>query len=274
MNSRRVRRWSLLAALTLGAIGPRIATAEDRDPRAVEIAGSLMEAMGGKAAFDAQRFLSFRFIVERDGEEIANWLHSWDRYDGRYRLDGKTREGADLRVIMNLNDRTGRVWLGGELQSEEAAAPQLEQAYGRFINDTYWLLMPWKWLDPGVNLAYEGEQTLDGTVYDVVQLSFGTGIGLTSSDHYWAYVSRESGLMERWAYVLQDEEGNPGTAEPRMFRWDGWETVAGTGVRLSIVKTPVPASDPPLAIRCPIETLSPVTDDGVFAPPPAAKPSG
>jgi hypothetical protein len=252
--------------------GSRPAVAEDRDPRAVQIAGSMMEAMGGKAAFDAQRFLSFRFVVERGDEELANWLHFWDRYDGRYRLEGKTREGLDLRVIMNVNDRKGRVWLGGELQTEEQAAPRLEQAYGRFINDTYWLLMPWKWLDPGVHLAYEGEQTLDGTVYDVVQLSFEDEVGLTSSDHYWAYVSRESGLMERWAYVLQDEEGNPGTGEPRMFRWGDWNTIEGTGVRLSEVKTAIPEGDAPLRIKCPIEKLATGTEDGVFDPPPAADP--
>lgn len=256
----------------LTALGAGTARAADPDANAVAVAERTMAAMGGAQAFAAQRYLTFRFSVERDGEASPGWRHVWDRATGSYVLEGTTRDGKALRVIFNVNTHAGDAWLGDEKAAGEDSTKYLEYAYARFINDTYWLLMPWKWLDPGVHLAYEGEQTLDGTVYDVVQLSFEDEVGLTSSDHYWAYVSRESGLMERWAYVLQDEEGNPGTGEPRMFRWGDWNTIEGTGVRLSEVKTAIPEGDAPLRIKCPIEKLATGTEDGVFDPPPAADP--
>ena len=31
-------------------------------------------------------------------------------------------------------------------------------AYAIWVNDTYWLLMPYKMKDPGVTLAYDGEE--------------------------------------------------------------------------------------------------------------------
>ena len=38
---------------------------------------------------------------------------------------------------------------------EGAAAPAgVKEAYATWINDMYWLSMPWKWMDPGVNLKY------------------------------------------------------------------------------------------------------------------------
>ena len=54
----------------------------------------------------------------------------------------------------------------------------LERGYGRFINDTYWFLMPAKMLDPGVSLASQGESALLGKAYSVVRLTF-AGVGLT-----------------------------------------------------------------------------------------------
>ena len=51
----------------------------------------------------------------------------------------------------------------------------LERAYGAWVNDTYWLLMPYKLRDPGVNLAYDGEETLDGQTYDKLLLTFQAG---------------------------------------------------------------------------------------------------
>ena len=68
----------------------------------------------------------------------------------------------------------------------------LETAYGRFINDTYWLLAPWKVFDPGVHRDFDGEKTgPDGALCDVIRLSF-DNVGLTPKDVYWLWVTREA----------------------------------------------------------------------------------
>jgi hypothetical protein len=67
-------------------------------------------------------------------------------------------------------------------------------AYATFINDMYWLFMPWKWMDMGVNLKYLGQKPLGQETYDVVQLTFGK-VGLTPGDMYHAYVSPKNHLI-------------------------------------------------------------------------------
>jgi hypothetical protein len=248
----------LLALLFALAAAP--AAAKDEP---AEVAHKVMEAMGGKSTFDADRFLTFRFVVEKDGKELASYDHAWDRYTGRYRLDG-TKDGKPLRVIFNVNDRQGRVWLDGTELEGDAAKPYLDMAYERFINDTYWLLMPWKWLDPGVALHDEGERNLDGEEYDVVSLSFDK-VGLTPKDRYWAYVSDKDGLMKRWEFVLQKDDGSPGTGAPTMFTWEDWRD-AGDGLLFSRKRVKM-GPGPSLAILFPEVKISKNVDESAFAPP-------
>jgi hypothetical protein len=194
-----------------------------------------MAAMGGVEAFAAARLLHFDFAPVREGRVAAVFHHWWDRHTGAYRLEGRDKQGVAYRVLFDVDDRTGRAWVGDREVAGDELAALLQTGYGRFVNDTYWLLMPWKWLDPGVDLAYEGKQTVDGREYEVVRLSFGSGVGLTSNDRYWAYVSTETGRMERWAYLLQTEEGAPGEGAPTPWAWEDWKETAA-GVSLSTVK--------------------------------------
>jgi hypothetical protein len=245
--------------------GPAPARAE-ADPRAVAVSERLTDAMGGRELYDAQRVLTFRFAVVVDGEERSNWLHVWDRDTGDYRLEGTTREGDALLVLFNVDSGVGKVWLGGAPLDEDAAASYLEMAYGRYINDSYWLLMPWKWLDPGVTLTYTGTDTVGGEAVDVVQLSFETGIGITSNDVYWAYVSRETGLMVQWAFLLQDEEGNPGAGDRSYYRWEEWEPVdAGVKFARNRIRREEGRT---VEIRFPLVECARQPRVGVFEPPP------
>lgn len=202
------RHWLTLALAV--CLLPTAATAEKRDPKAVELAQGVLEAMGGEEAWQATRFIRFNFFGFR--------LHHWDRHTGHHRLEGKTREGDSYLVLHNINTREGQVWVNGEEAAGEDKAKWLERAYGAWVNDAYWLVMPYKLLDPGVNLAYDGSEELDGATFDKLKLTF-EGVGLTPGDTYWAYISRESGLMERWAYFLESwEEGR----EPTHWQWLDW----------------------------------------------------
>ncbi len=198
---------ALASSLPLMAEGGEMAS----DPKAVAIAEHSLEAMGGQEAWDATRFLRFDFFGFR--------LHHWDRHQGMHRLEGKTREGVAYVVVHSLDTREGKVWLDGKLQEGEEKAKWLEQAYGAWVNDAYWLVMPYKLLDPGVNLEYDGSEELDGATFDKLKLTF-NGVGLTPGDTYWAYINRESGLMERWAYFLQDWEDD---REATHWQWLDWQ---------------------------------------------------
>ncbi|WP_420448831.1 hypothetical protein [Candidatus Palauibacter sp.] len=191
-------------------------------------AARLAESLGGRDAWDRTRYLSFRWIVERDGQIVANREHSWDRYDGRYRIAYEA-DGASHLLLFNLNEiephpeldkvPSGRAWVGGEELTGAARDSVLRRGYGAFINDTYWAIMPYKWEDPGVHLAYEGTRTLsDGEAYDVVRLSFDQGLGVTE-DQYWGFLD-ESGRMLAWQYHLGRAEA-PG----EVIWWSDWRPV-------------------------------------------------
>ena len=204
---------ALLAALFSGL--PATAAEEGSDAKAVAIAEGTLAALGGQDAWEKSRYFRFDFFGFR--------THHWDRYTGRHRLEGKSREGVEYVVLHNVNTREGEVWLNGAKAEGEDAKQWLERAYGAYINDTYWLLMPYKLLDPGVLLKYDGEETIDGVVYDKLKLTFGK-VGLTPGDTYWAYINRTTRLMDRWAYFL---EGWTADKKPTAWSWLNWQRFGG-----------------------------------------------
>jgi len=214
-----------------------------------------MEAMGGQAAFDSVDGVRFDFAFSRDGEQLGHFSHWWNRSSGEYRVTGMDRETqAPFDVRFNVGTRTGTGTLDGVALEGEALSKWLESGYGRFINDTYWFLMPWKWLDPGVTLGFDGEREVNGELCDVVTLKFGDGIGLTSNDRYWGYVSKETHRLVRWEYVLQDADGNPGTGEPTTWDWTDWQKT-DAGILVSTAKRKV-GEGPQVVISFPVLELS------------------
>lgn len=224
--------FGILAPMTGGCAPTGDGGAEtDAAPRdsAHVYADRVLESLGGEDAWEDTRFISFRWIVERDGEVISDRRHAWDRYEGRYRLEFAA---GDASLVALFNEKEvredpalgkipeGRAWRDGAELNGVLADSVLSRAYGAFINDTYWLLMPFKWEDPGVHLAYEGTGTLpDGNDYAVVHLTFEPGLGVTE-DQYWAFVDPTTGRMEAWRYHLESRE-EPGP----VIWWEEWTPV-------------------------------------------------
>ena len=172
------------------------------------------EAAGGPAAWAALPYLRFEFAGERDGEARPGIKHLWNRRTGDYRLEMPGGEDSTYVVLFNVNTREGQAYLNGTALDSTQNAQRLEQAYGRFINDTYWLLMPFKLFDPGVTRTYVPDSS--NAERDVIHLSFAE-VGLTPGDEYWVFMDKETGRVEEWAYHLQsDRDGR--------FTWTGYET--------------------------------------------------
>ncbi|HEX2831856.1 MAG TPA: hypothetical protein VHW00_02515 [Thermoanaerobaculia bacterium] len=222
-----------------------LAAAASAQPAADDVAHRAIDVLAGPA-WDEARYLAFTFNVEREGKIVASYAQRWDRFTGDYRVSGKSREGDDQLVIMNVNTKEGRAWKNGQ----EVPDPKELLAFGyrRFINDTYWLLMGFKTFDPGVTREYAGEKTENGQTYDVVKLSF-KEVGLTPNDVYWMWVNRNTGLVEQWHMKLQGSkpEDEPSVVTFRDYRRFGGllistkrEMKGGTMIRLddiSVTKT-------------------------------------
>lgn len=217
--------WLALLAMVLIMIGLLLyfdhAWAAEPDAKATELAQKSMDAMGGMAGWKQVHAIRFNFQVERKGAEPKFVKHLWDRTANRDHVEGNS-DGKATVAWVNLTTHEGKAWQDGkELQGDDLKKA-MDWAYGRWVNDTYWLIMPLKMKDSGVNLTYDGEK--EG--HDVLHLSFGK-VGLTPGDQYWAYLNKTSGLMDSWEFLLQD--GSKGK-----FEWQQWDQYGP--VKLSSIK--------------------------------------
>lgn len=194
------------------------------DSKADSVAYRLLTAHGADA-FASAPYLRFNFAVETPNGTRVIARHLWDRTTGDYRVEWSSGEDSAYVALVNVRNvegetPAGEVYLNGEMLSGEEAKKMRTQAYGRFVNDTYWLLAPMKVFDPGVNRAYAADSST--AEHDVLHLTFGD-VGLTPGDQYWLYVDKDSGQLDRWAFHL---EGMPDDAAPRHFAWTGDRTLS------------------------------------------------
>ncbi|MFQ5752000.1 MAG: DUF6503 family protein, partial [bacterium] len=165
------------------------------DPQAIQVVNEMWQALGGKENWQQARYLSYHWMAEREGNIVANYRHDWDRDTNRYRVEGTNRAGQHFVVLFNTQTKAGEVYLNGnKVQEDSTKEKMLDSAYGRFINDSYWFLMPYKLNDPGVILTYEGEKAINESKYDVVKVTF-ENVGLTPEDTYWAFIDKTDHLM-------------------------------------------------------------------------------
>lgn len=144
------------------------------DTKAIAIADEVMSAMGGRKNRDDTRYINWRFFGFR--------LHVWDKWTDDLRF-----EQGQMTVLMNVH-------------SKDSIAAKLEHGYRAWINDSYWLVMPYELKDNGVTLSYRGvEKTEDGRPADFLELTF-KEVGVTPQNKYAVWVDQESHLVTQWGF--------------------------------------------------------------------------
>ena len=228
-------RIVLALLLSFAVSGSMPATAREIDLKAAAIADAVMKSGGGDEGLASTKYLRFTFAVEKDGALRASRTHYWDRVHNRHRVEWTEKDGKSAICVEYLDNREGVCTVGDQHLFESDAKPYLDNAYEMWINDTYWLLMPYKMKDPGVHLKYDGEAKEGDKVYDKVLVTF-ENVGLTPKDRYWAYVNRQTHRMDKWAYVLQNDKGEPGADEPTVWSWNAWSEYGGVMLSSEKVK--------------------------------------
>jgi hypothetical protein len=226
------------------------------DPLAADIAKQLTDAMGGQAAWEQLPYLRFDFVVVSEGQERARFRHWWDKRRGRARVEGPDDKGQTVAAAFSLADRRGISFTGGMPDADSASiASHIQNGYERWVNDTYWLAMPFKLRDPGAQLKHVRTETGDGgQTYDVLELSFSPGVGLTPEDRYWLHVNRATHLVDRWEFVLTGRQPPPQGAS-----WESWTSVGP--LRLSLLRR---FKDRPAMIRFENVSAPETMDETVF----------
>ncbi len=177
------------------------------DPKAVQIANEVMNALGGREAWEETRYLTWNFFGRR--------THVWDKWKGDLRFEN---EGSV--TLLNLNTKKGRVWKSGQEVTDPAALEKaLYDAESAWINDSYWVFMPYKLEDQGVTLKYLGKgKTETGLSADVLELTF-ESVGRTPQNKYHVFVDDRSRLVTQWNYYEKASDPEPAFKIP----WLDWE---------------------------------------------------
>ncbi|SNS49038.1 hypothetical protein SAMN05421640_0364 [Ekhidna lutea] len=173
---------------------------EDSDLLATLLADKTMQAMGGREAWDNTRYLKWNFFGRRS--------HTWDKWTGNVRIEVPDK---DLTILMNIKSKEGKAMRAG-LEVKDSLDHYLQRGYEMWVNDAYWLVMPFKLKDSGVTLKYLREDTTQtGSSADVVSLSF-EDVGVTPQNVYEVWIDTDSKLVTQWAYYPDSS-----TLEPRFI---------------------------------------------------------
>jgi hypothetical protein len=203
-------RWSLLlfaGVLMFGSAGWAESGPGDAggsESRAEELAQSVVETAGQPRKATK---VAFSFVVEVDGEEKVRRRHVWWPSKQKLRVDvGETEvelKSLDAFEVSKMAESPGEFEDKWKKVAPNVSASQAAEAWGWFVNDSYWLFAPSKLFDPGVHRSVDDQGRL--------VLTF-DGVGLTPGDRYVLSVDTERGVVTRWSYEL--ESGRSGT-----FRW-------------------------------------------------------
>jgi hypothetical protein len=178
------------------------------DPAGIQLADSIMAAMGGRENWDRTRFISWNFFGRRD--------LIWDKQTGRVRIESP---GDSSIYLVNVNTGEGRVkFRGVELTEPDTLKKMLERAKGIWINDSYWLTMPFKLKDTGVTIKYMGEDTLKSQRYNILELTF-ANVGFTPENKYKLYVDIKDKLVRHWAFFKDAKKDTANFIRP----WDNYK---------------------------------------------------
>ena len=182
---------------------------EGSDPLAIVLADRVMSAMGGREAWDKTRYLKWNFFDRR--------YLLWDKVAGKVRIEIQKK---DRVILLDLNKLTGKVFQEGiELSNPDSIAFYLSKGEKIWMNDSYWLLMPFKLKDTGVTLTYLREDmTQSGELSDVLKLTF-ENVGATPENAYWVWISKDQDLIKQWAYFKHFTDTLPQFVSP----WDDYK---------------------------------------------------
>lgn len=170
------------------------------DDASVKLANKIVEASGGDVWPTVKR-IRFTFNVESDGELRLSARHDWD-----------VTTGVDT---VTIGDRTisCNVYETGERDIDQT------EAFKRWTNDSYWLLMPLKLRDPGVKFSPLVSSRDMPPSRGRMTMSF-EGVGLTPNDQYDLSIDLRNNRIDHWVYRPNEERASG-------FTWENYQDFNG-----------------------------------------------
>ena len=179
------------------------------DSVALNLAAQVLETNGGQKAWTDSRYIAWTFFGRR--------RLVWDKWGQEVRIH---YTDGSMDMSLHIPDTTGMVWKNGVAMTEpDSLDKYLNQAYRTWINDSYWVFMPYKLKDSGVTLRYVGEgQMADGRAADILELTF-ANVGVTPENKYHVAIAKDTHLVEEWSFFEKFSDEKPAFTTP----WSNWK---------------------------------------------------
>jgi len=179
------------------------------DSLALELATKVENAVGGQENWNKVHYLKFQFFSSR--------IWYWDKFKNRYRVESLKK---GYRIAGTLDGKETKLWANGREETSPDSIAQYKQlAYEVWINDTYWLILPFKIKDPGVHLKYLGPRPIDSLhSATCLEMTFDQ-VGVTPDNLYHLYVDTTTNHIVYWEYYEHRTDTVPGLSNV----WDHYQ---------------------------------------------------
>ena len=178
----RSTNLGFLISFAMVLLVPATALAQ-RDARAEARVSAWIEAAGGPRIWDSVKDLRYTITTvwyDSSGSEVRRRpRHVWIKKTPDAFMVRVERTEAEGRYVQIWNQRPFASLNGAVLPDTARAVTEVRFVAGDL---TYWIGLPWKLRDPGVNLRDFEEENVPG-----VHVTFGDGVGLHDGDQFWYY---------------------------------------------------------------------------------------
>lgn len=249
-----------LGAACGGEAGPErhAGDATQRASGADSTLAAWIEAAGGPGAWDSVRSLRYTVTtVLYDSTGSVRWMRP-RRVEIRKTADGfrsriERPEAEGLYVQVFAGDTAWATLNGHALPPDHPAAEESEYV-GRDVY--YWIGLPWKLLDSGVQretaaLPDSGRE---------MRVHFGTGVGQHPGDRYFYRFLDDDPWPERVDYI---EEGTEGRTRTLWRDFTRAEPITYVGTRRYVDESGTPTKE----LRIDDVQIGPILPDSLFEPP-------
>lgn len=178
----------------------------DKSNTAVQLIQKMLEQTGNYEKLKSLVDVEYKYTVRKESPGAE------DISIERYVFDGELSWAKYLKHAMNvLPDTAGDVIQGyngpeswitvdGQIIDDPMACKLAD-----FLRKTnfYWFAMMQKLGDPGLIYSYEGKRAVNDVNYDLVKVTFETGVG-DVSDTYLLYLNPDTHLVDRFLFTVMD----------------------------------------------------------------------
>lgn len=188
------------------------AAGQEAFSHAKALANETVMMMGGMDNYNAVHYIAWNLFGKRQ--------LIWDKYENKVRVDLLKDK---VSIIASLQNNECILFRNGIRENNaDTLLAYLEKARLYWMNDSYWLVMPFKLFDKGVHLTFVGTgNTERGGAAEILELTF-NNVGATPQNKYLIYIDKESRLISQWDYFQNVDDDNPTIVNPWTdYAWYG-----------------------------------------------------